>query len=126
MKKKASILLLILFASFAGFAQRQKDPAILLGSMPGSTVTRAQLLANPKFTDKNGTYNVTHFTITFFPKGHDLVGPFFTNGNALSVAELSIIKSLATPAKIIIDDIKATGSDGQPRSLNSIELKVIE
>ena len=116
MKLKTLLIILTpLLLTSDAFAQNRKDILVELAHTSGTTVTRAQLLSDPKLADKNGMCNVTHFVITFFPKGHDLVGPFSTNGNTLTAAEIGIIKN-----------IKAAGSDGQPRSLNSIELKMTE
>jgi hypothetical protein len=126
MKKIAFFSLVMAVLSSHAFAQQQKQPAIVLGSTPGSTVTRAQLLADPRITDRNNQYNVTSGQVTFAPNGRDIVGPFPIKGNTLSAATIYAIRKMATPANMVIEDISATGSDGQPRKLNCIVLKVID
>lgn len=126
MKKKASILLLILFVSLAVFAQKQKDPQIVLHAANGNTVSRAKLINDPKIVDKNNGYDVKDFVLTFVPEGGDIIGPFITKGNKLTAAEIDVLKRMHVPARVVIEEIMATGSDGLPRTCNTIALKVTE
>ncbi len=126
MNRIAFFSLVMIVLSSHAFAQRINDPKVVLAGTSGTTVTRAQLLADPRLTDKNGVCEVKNFSISFFPTGHDLIGPFTTKGNTLSPAEIDVLRKIPLPAKIVVEDIRATGSDGVPRPLGSITLKVTE
>ena len=123
-----NILLFILVLSLSShvFGQKPKDPQIVLEAANGNTVSRAKLISDPKIVDKNNGYDVTSFVLTFVPDGRDIIGPFTTKGNELTANELDVLKRMQVPAKIVIEDIRATGSDGFPRTCNTIFLKVTD
>ncbi len=126
MNRIAFFSLVMLLMSPCAFAQKPKDPQVVLEAANGKTVSRAKLITNPKIIERNNGYDVKEFVLTFVPEGRDIIGPFITKGNKLTADEIDVLKRMHVPAKVVIEEIIVTGSDGIPRTCNTIFAKVTE
>jgi hypothetical protein len=83
-----------------------RNLAVRFGGVEPGPITGQQILMQPKLLEKNGMGKITDFTVTFFPKGQDMIGPFHTKGDSLTVAEITIIKRLqGISTRVIFEDI---------------------
>ena len=116
--------------------KRIPDPVAFLsgknsGGMSASTfraqIAPAAVLGNFEFDAK---FTIISFSFTLIPKGKDLIGPYtVANRGGCRLQgqgeNPSISKAMAMAHagdKVVIEDIKAVGPDGQPRTLNTIFL----
>jgi hypothetical protein len=105
------ILFFALLISLPSFAQDKTGtvPPVRLGNITTTTATTDQILSFPRLLVMNPTCVAKSFTITFLPKGEELIGPYHTNGPALTGEEIAIVKKLnGTPTRIIIEDIEVS------------------
>ena len=115
----------ISIASFAQSKKEHKEPNVRLAGIVSATAGCEQILANPRLVDIRGLPDVHHFTITFLPKGRDIIGPYPTIGSALTSQEKEIITQLkGTSFKIVIEDIKVAikSEGGLIRTLSGFDL----
>ena len=90
-------------------------------------IAPAAILDNFDFDAK---FTIISFSFTLIPKGKDLIGPYQVANRAgcrlKGAGENANISKAMDMAKIgdkvVIEDIKAVGPDGQVRSLNTIFL----
>ncbi|GAA4462004.1 hypothetical protein GCM10023093_07750 [Nemorincola caseinilytica] len=116
--------------------KRIPDPVAKVGGSAGGPMEAAKfriqiapaaLLENFDFDAK---FKIIAFQYSALPKGRDIVGPFNTENRAVGCrftdnANIKKAVESARPGdKIFIENIKAVGPDGQPRTLNSIVLSL--
>lgn len=116
--------------------KRIPDPVAKVGGIAGGPMEAAKfriqiapaaLLENFDFDAK---FKIISFQYSALPKGRDIIGPFNTENRAAGCRfkdNPSIDKAVqgARPGdKVFIENIKAVGPDGQPRTLNSIVLSL--
>jgi hypothetical protein len=115
MKKIALFFVLFLsLSSITSFAQdTKKVPPVRICNITTPASTIDQVLAAPTFLVMNPTCVCKSFTISFFPKGKAVVGPFKTEGPAFSADEIAAIKKLqGSNVKIVVDDIQVSCQGG--------------
>ena len=75
------------------------------------TATKEQLLANPKLIPDIPGSVIKSYTISFFPKGADIKGPYKIKGAELSAETKKIITESNVLTKIFIENIIVTYKD---------------
>lgn len=74
-----------------------------------ATISIDKILAKPRLVCDLPDCKVTHFSITFIPRGHDLAGPFSISGAELSSTVKNLLckyKEEKTNVKIAIEDVQ--------------------
>ncbi|MCW3122782.1 MAG: hypothetical protein JWQ38_2274 [Flavipsychrobacter sp.] len=101
------LVLSVLFFVQANAQNNKKEPSIRFGNMEPGKASREQIMNAPAIVDVNEVFKVTHFSISFYPKGGEVFGPYDTKGNTLTTAELELVKKYShQPVKIVIEDIR--------------------
>ena len=109
--------------------KRVPDPVPTIGNSTGGVISKSLLAASggiipvmKDFDFEGANFIITSFTLTMNVKG-DLIEKN-TIGNKLTTEMVTMIKSAANGSKVYLENIKAKGPDGTPRSLASINLKL--
>lgn len=101
------------------------DPVAKLDGMRSGTIEKSKILNAPGLTaeiegsDFDAPFKVVSFNIASTRKG--FVVEEQSNDGSLTLAQKTMINSLAPHSKIYFEDIKAIGPDGQIRSLSMID-----
>lgn len=109
--------------------KRVPDPVPTIGNSTGGVISKALLAASggiipvmKDFDFEGANFVITSFTMTMNVKG-DLIEKNAV-GNRLTSEMTTMIKAAANGTKVYLENIKAKGPDGSPRSLASINLKL--
>jgi len=109
--------------------KRVPDPVPTIGNSTGGVISKSLLAASggiipvmKDFDFEGANFIITSFTMTMNVKG-DLIEKNAV-GNKLTSEMTAMIKAAANGTKVYLENIKAKGPDGTPRSLASINLKL--
>jgi hypothetical protein len=109
--------------------KRIPDPVPMIANISGGYISKAVLIAAACIIptlqnfDFDLSFVITSYTMTMNVKG-DLIEKNAV-GNKLTADMFAMINAAATGTKIYFENIKAICPDGTPRSLSSINLKLI-
>ncbi len=109
--------------------KRVPDPVAFIGGVKSGTINKNVLAASKMIVAKLDnfdfqlTFIVTSYTFLINIKG-DII-PTLGSGNMLTADMLKKISSASAGTRIYLEDIKAKGPDGVPRSLSPINLKLL-
>lgn len=109
--------------------KRVPDPVAFIGGVKSGTINKNVLAASKIIVAKLDnfdfelTFIVTSYTFLINIKG-DII-PTLGSGNMLTADMLKKISSASAGTRIYLEDIKAKGPDGVPRSLSPINLKLL-
>ncbi|HOT89650.1 MAG TPA: GldM family protein, partial [Bacteroidales bacterium] len=109
--------------------KRVPDPVAFIGGVKSGTINKNVLAASKMIVAKLDnfdfalTFIVTSYTFLINIKGDIIPTP--GSGNMLTADMLKKISSASAGTRIYLEDIKAKGPDGVPRSLSPINLKLL-
>jgi len=109
--------------------KRVPDPVAYIGGVKSGTINKNVLAASKMIVAKLDnfdfelTFIVTSYTFLINIKGDIIPTP--GAGNMLTADMLKKISSASAGTRIYLEDIKAKGPDGVPRSLSPINLKLL-
>lgn len=109
--------------------KRVPDPVAYIGGVKSGTINKNVLAASKiivaklDYFDFELTFIVTSYTFLINIKGDIIPTP--GAGNMLTADMLKKISSASAGTRIYLEDIKAKGPDGVPRSLSPINLKLL-
>lgn len=109
--------------------KRVPDPVAFIGGVKSGTINKNVLAASKMIVAKLDnfdfelTFIVTSYTFLINIKGDIIPTP--GAGNMLTADMLKKISSASAGTRIYLEDIKAKGPDGVPRSLSPINLKLL-